>query len=178
MKRIVRLNNNIRYIYMKAVRLSLLFTCMILMLNGCRALQAPVIVKNASIEGYKYVYITPTSGLTSGSGGVYNGYGSTTTKSINPSDIIAGELIKRGFVVVPELKQELSNETLIVSYGETDRKHRGFGYTIEVTMQFISAKSHEMICSCTAEGQGETEADDIRIAIKRALSGLFQQKYR
>jgi len=32
-----------------------------------------------------------------------------------------------------------------------------------------------MICSCTAEGQGSTEADDIRQAIKRALDGLFAE---
>ena len=32
-----------------------------------------------------------------------------------------------------------------------------------------------MICSCTAEGQGETEADHIRQAIRRALDGLFSK---
>ena len=72
---------------------------------------------------------------------------------------------------------QLADKTLIVSYGETDRRYRGLGYTIEVTLQFVSAKSHEMVCSCTAEGQGETEADDIRMAIQRAISGLFRQRY-
>ena len=57
--------------------------------------------------------------------------------------------------------------------GESGRRNRGLGYTIEVTIQFISAKTKQMICSCTAEGQGETEADDIRQAIRRALDGLF-----
>ena len=68
---------------------------------------------------------------------------------------------------------ELAKETLIVNYGESGRRNRGLGYTIEVTIQFISAYTHEMFCSCTAEGQGSTEADDIRQAIKRALDGLF-----
>ena len=117
------------------------------------------------------------SALTSGAGEVFNGYGATTTKSINPSDIIAGELIKRNFIIVPKLEPQLADKTLIVSYGETDRRYRGLGYTIEVTLQFVSAKSHEMVCSCTAEGQGETEADDIRMAIQRAISGLFRQRY-
>ena len=54
--------------------------------------------------------------------------------------------------------------------------YRGLGYTIEVTIQFSSAKTNEMICSCTAEGQGETEADDIRQAIRRALTSLFPEK--
>ena len=118
-----------------------------------------------------------TKELTSSSGGTYGGqygiYGSSTTKSVNPSDVISGVLIKEGFIILPELKSELSNETLIVNYGESGRRNRGLGYTIEVTIQFISAKTKQMICSCTAEGQGETEADDIRQAIRRALDGLF-----
>ena len=50
------------------------------------------------------------------------------------------------------------------------------GYTIEVTIQFVSAKSNELISSCTAEGQGQTEADDIRQAITRCLSALFSSE--
>ena len=153
--------------------------CAAIMFSSC-ALKAPVIVKNAPIEGYKYAVITPTKELTSSTGGTYGGqygiFGSTTTKSVNPSDIISGELIKNGFIVLPELQSELNSKTLIVSYGETGRRNRGFGYTIEVTIQFISADTHELVCSCTAEGQGETEADDIRKAIRRALSGLFNKE--
>lgn len=149
----------------------------ILILGSCAPLRLPVIVKNAPIETFKYAYISPTKELTSSSGGTYGGqygiYGSSTTKSVNPSDVISGVLIKEGFIILPELKSELSNETLIVNYGESGRRNRGLGYTIEVTIQFISAKTKQMICSCTAEGQGETEADDIRQAIRRALDGLF-----
>ena len=153
--------------------------CSILMLGSCTPLRLPVIVKNAPIETFKYAYISPTKELTSSSGGTYGGqygiYGSSTTKSVNPSDVISGVLIKEGFIILPELKSELSNETLIVNYGESGRRNRGLGYTIEVTIQFISAKTKQMICSCTAEGQGETEADDIRQAIRRALDGLFHK---
>jgi hypothetical protein len=102
-------------------------------------------------------------------------YGSSTTKSVNPSDIIAGILIQNGFIIVSEIKSELAKETVIVNYGESGRRNRRFGYTIEVTIQFISADTNQMICSCTAEGQGSTEADDIRQAIKRALDGLFAE---
>ena len=152
----------------------------VMMFSSCGALKTPVIVRNVPIEGYRYVFVTPTKELTSSAGGAYGGqygiYGASTTKSVNPSDVIAGELIKNGFVVLPELKAELNNETLIVNYGESGRRNRGFGYTIEVTIQFISAETYELVCSCTAEGQGETEADDIRQAIRRALSGLFDNK--
>ena len=165
---------------MNAIKNWLLVICTILLENGCAPLRTPVIVRNAPIEMYKYAYISPTKELTSSTGGTYGGqygiYGSSTTKSVNPSDVIAGILIKQGYIILPELKSELANETLIVNYGESGRRNRGLGYTIEVTIQFSSAKTNEMICSCTAEGQGETEADDIRQAIRRALSSLFPEK--
>lgn len=151
--------------------------CIILLMNACVPLRAPVVVKNSPIEMFKYAYISPTKELTSSTGSTYGGqygiYGSSTTKSVNPSDVIAGILIQNGFIIVPEIKSELAKETVIVNYGESGRRNRGFGYTIEVTIQFISADTNQMICSCTAEGQGSTEADDIRQAIKRALDGLF-----
>ena len=164
---------------MSTIKKVFFVVCSILMLGSCAPLRLPVIVKNAPIETYKYAYISPTKELTSSSGGTYGGqygiYGSSITKSVNPS-VIAGVLIKEGFIILPELKSELSNETLIVNYGESGRRNRGLGYTIEVTIQFISAESKQMICSCTAEGQGETEADDIRQAIRRALEGVFPKK--
>ncbi|MBQ8034698.1 MAG: hypothetical protein IJ267_06160 [Bacteroidales bacterium] len=165
---------------MMTIKKWLLVFCSILLVNGCGPLRDPIIVKNAPIEMYKYAYIAPTIELTSGTGGTYGGqygvYGSSTTKSVNPRDVIAGSLIKEGYIIVPELKSELSSETLIINYGESGRRNRGLGYTIEVTIQFISAETNKMICSCSAEGQGETEADDIRQAIRRALSSLFTEE--
>lgn len=147
--------------------------------NGCAPLKTPTIIKNETIEGYKYIFISPTSNLTSGSGGVYGGqygvYGSTTSKSVNPGDVISGILLKKGYTRLPELKPELQDETIIVNYGESGKRNRGLGYTIEVTIQFISAKTHGQLCACTAEGQGETEADDIREAITRCLSTLLSK---
>jgi|SRR5690554_5880308 hypothetical protein len=147
---------------------------------GCAPLKQVTVVKNDKIENYKYVYISPTKSLTSSSGGVYGGnygvYGSTTSKSVNPSDVISGILLKNGFSQLPELKPELTDETLIVNYGESGRRNRGLGYTIEVTIQFLSAKTNTTVCSCTAEGQGETEADDIRQAITRCLTGLLSKE--
>jgi len=163
---------------MKAVRFLGIIIASIGLIS-CAPLKAPTIIKEDSIEGYKYIFITPTSNLTSGTGSVYGGqygaYGASTSKSVNPSDVISGILLKEGYIRIPELKQELLDETLIVNYGESGKRNRGLGYTIEVTIQFISANSHTPICSCTAEGQGETEADDIRQAITRCLSGLLSK---
>ncbi len=168
---------------MSTIKNCLLAICTILLINGCalhrtlRPLQTPIIVRNAPIEMYKYAYISPTKELTSSTGLRYGEqYGSIYTKSVNPSNVIAGILIKEGYIILPELKSELSDKTLIVNYGESGRHNRGFGYTIEITIQFISPTTNEMICSCTAEGQGETEADDIRQAIIRALSSLFSEE--
>jgi hypothetical protein len=160
---------------MKTIKLITIIIFSII-LQSCGPLKPVTVVKNKPIENFKYIYISPTKSLTSSSGGVYGGdyglYGSSTSKSVNPSDVISGILTKQGFIRLPELKDDLINETLIINYGESGRRDRGLGYTIEVTIQFVSGKSNELISSCTAEGQGETEADDIRQAITRCLSGL------
>ena len=145
---------------------------------SCTTLLPPSTIKNSSTENYKYIYITPTKNLTSSAGGVYGGaygvYGATRSKSVNPSDVISGLLTKKGFIRIPELKEELNDKTLIVNYGESGKRDTGLGgYTIEVTIQFVSGKSSELVSSCTAEGQGETEADDIRQAITRCITALY-----
>jgi hypothetical protein len=163
---------------MKSIKL--LITALVSIFTfGCAPLRQVTVVKNDKIENYKYIYISPTKSLTSSSGSVYGGnygvYGSTTSKSVNPSDVISGLLLKEGFARIPELKPELTDGTLIVNYGESGRRNRGLGYTIEVTIQFLSAKTNTTVCSCTAEGQGETEADDIRQAITRCLTSLLSK---
>ena len=110
-------------------------------MNGCAPLRMPVIVRNAPIEMYKYAYISPTKELTSSTGGTYGGqygiYGSSTTKSVNPSDVIAGILIKEGYIILPELKPELSNETLIVNYGDDSFREAGRAGRIVQDSQFL-----------------------------------------
>lgn len=158
---------------MKTIRL-LSFLMLCIGLVSCTSLKPPTSIKNGKIENYKYLYILPTNSLTSSYGTTIGGQYYTSSKSVNPSDVISGILSKKGFVRLPEQKSELVDETLIVNYGESGRRGTGLGgYTIEVTIQFISAKSNDLICSCTAEGQGSTEADDIRQAITRCLSSLL-----
>ena len=142
---------------------------LMLLTNGCASLKPVTYNGNTSLIGYKYAYITPTSGLSSSSGGVYGNaygvYGSTISKSINPADVISGILMKNGFTLIPELDDELKERTIIINYG--------WGYTIEITLQILSADTLEVLCTTTAEGMGSTEADDIRIAITRAMEAIF-----
>ena len=159
---------------MKVIKF-LAFLISIIWVSSCAPLKPAAIIKNDSIENYKYVFISPTNSLTSSSGSTYGGQYYSSSKSVNPADVITGILTKEGLVRLPELKKELTDKTLIVNYGESGRRNRGLGYTIEVTIQFVSAKSNTLTCSCTAEGQGETEADDIRQAITRCLSSLLSK---
>ena len=150
-----------------------------LIFASCVTLQPVRVTRNASLDNYTYFYITPTETKTGSTGDVYgNGYGvygSSTSKSTNPTDIISGYLIKRGMVRLPEVKNDLADRTIIINYGETGRRSTGLGgYTIEITLQILSAKTSEVICVVTGEGQGETEADDIRIAINRCLEELYK----
>jgi hypothetical protein len=164
------------FIGMKRIQLLSIAILTLLLFNSCGSLKAPAIHQFSSIDGYRYVFITPTAELTSSTGVAYavgNGLYGNTSKTINPSDVISGIFLKNGFIRLPELKPDLLDQTIVVNYGESGRRNKGLGYTIEVTIQILSAKTSEPICICTAEGQGETEADDVRIAINRALSPLF-----
>ena len=162
---------------LNSFKLSYLFAFILLV--GCMPLQQVLVMRVDKIENYKYFYITPTNRINSSTGAVYGNqygvYGGSKSKSINPSELISGVLLKEGFLQTPELRPELINETLIINYGESGRRPRGFGYTIEVTIQFLSAKTNAKVCSCSAEGQGETEVDDIRMAINRCLSGVMDK---
>ncbi len=150
-----------------------------LLLNSCSPLLAPSVVRNSSLDGFKYFYMTPTSEKTSASGAVYGStygvFGATSSKSVNPTDVICGHFLKRGFIQLPEIKPELRNNTIIVNFGESGRRNTGWGsYAIEVTIQLLSAQDNSILCVATAEGRGETETDDIRIAINRCMGVIFE----
>lgn len=151
---------------------ALIITSIVLL--GCANLKPATTITNGNLKDFKYIYISPTNSLTSSSGATIGGQYYSSSKSVNPSDVITGILTKEGFIRLPELKPELTNETLVVNYGESGKRGIGLGgYTIEVTIQFITSNSSELICSCTAEGLGSTEADDIREAITRCLNSLL-----
>lgn len=76
--------------------------------------------------------------------------------------------MKKGFILVNSISNE--GKTFIVRYGESGRRDTWYGYTLEVSIQMIDAKSKEPLFTCSAEGIGNTEVDDIRQAITRCLS--------
>ena len=146
---------------------------------SCAILKEPEIVKRGDIQEFSFVVLPNAANLSSSSGGVfgnqYGVYGGSSSKEINPSNIIEGILLKKGLISIDSVTSENENKTLIVKYGESGRRDVAGGlggYTLEVTIVFVSAKTNEIVFSCVAEGQGETEVDDIREAIHRCLSGL------
>lgn len=106
----------------------------------------------------------------------YGAYGTTQQKSTNPADVISGFLIKRGYIRVVELPGPQPDKTLIVNYGESGKRYYGIwgGYTLEATIQFLSAATNEILCTVSGEGLGSTEADDIRVAINRCMQAVFE----
>ncbi|MCH5313240.1 MAG: DUF4136 domain-containing protein [Helicobacter sp.] len=153
------------------MRILLCILCSIFV--GCAILK-PVDSKIfADISGYKYAIIGQTQTLSSSVGGGFIDYatggGINIGKSINPSDVITGILIKKGLVIVDKPKD---SKTLLVKYGQGDKRNvlGGLGgYTLEVSIQMLDALTQEPLFLCTAEGQGSTEADDLREAITRCL---------
>lgn len=164
----------------------LLFFLGAFLFSSCAVLKPPTVVSKKPIDGYKYVYVAATSDVSSvynvGMGTVQPTYWGNTvggmvssggSRTANPGELIGGHFIKRGYVKLIELDPKLLDETLVVVYGESGRRKVGFGYTIEITVQITSAKDHEVLCVGTAEGQGSTETDDVRIAVDRCMTAIF-----
>ena len=147
--------------------LFILFSIFVLSFTSCVTLKNAEVTKTKDLNEYKYIIVNSTETLNSSVGAI--------GKSVNPGDVISGYLIKKGFVILKEKENDLINKTLIVNYGESGRRDVFWGYTIEVTIQFLTANTNEVVCVTTAEGIGDTEADDITKAITRALDAVFLQ---
>lgn len=158
---------------MKKARL-IIFLILCAVLTGCVTLQPATVIKNGDISNYQYLIINGTASLTSGTGQTINGIYYSESKSVNPRDVISGYMAKKGFIILSETDAALLDKTLIVNYGESGRRTVFWGYTTEVTIQFISPETKLLVFSSTAEGIGSTEADDIKEAITRALDALFE----
>ncbi|MWV62504.1 DUF4136 domain-containing protein [Helicobacter saguini] len=140
---------------------------------GCAVLKEPEVKRFKDMSNYKYAIVGQTQHVSSsigyGSVGNLSGYSGSVSKSVNPSEVITGILMKKGYIIVDKAEND---STFMVTYGQGDKRNvlGGLGgYTLGVTIQMLDAKSKEALFVCSAEGKGSTEADDIRIAIERCL---------
>lgn len=148
--------------------------CIITLCSCSKKLLPPTVEAKESIRNYKYAYVTGTDPLVTGSGTMVSGIYLSSQSSANPKDIITGRLVKEGFVILPELKEELLEETIIVNYGQGGcRKLSLFYVSTEIVLQFLSTKTNQIICNCASEGCGEHITDDIQIAINRAFDAML-----
>lgn len=158
-------------------KLQYFFIVFVWLFSSCGSLLPVSVSSPDALAGYRYVYVNPTGDRNSVTGGTFGGqyavYGATRTTTTNASDVISGYLMKKGFVIVDKVPEDQSKKCVIVTFGESGRRNFKLGYTIEVTLQFLDGVTREPICVATGEGQGSTEADDIRIAITRCLDAVL-----
>lgn len=131
------------------------------------------IIVNESPFNYKYVFINyPVTVIANAAPRFSDDFG-RSGQVVVPGDVIAGRLIKEGFIKLYELNPNIIKETLIVNYGEVDLRSSGIRHTAEVVIQFISAESNTLICSCNAEDRSLHETESVRRAISKCLDALL-----
>ena len=118
---------------------------------GSVVLLKPTVVVNESQNNYEYIYGLETQNINSNIWvTIYGGYFYSAGKSVNQSDLITGAFSKSGFIKLIELKEDLIDQALVVNYGKFGRRTVGLRYTIEVTIQLVSAKMNALVSTCTA----------------------------
>ena len=169
--------NNLIFNMNNMKRVFLLVIVCIIFFSGCISLSPTTISRHNSLVGYKFFYVTPTAERNSVSGGTYGNqhgvYGSTKSNSVSPSELIAGYLMNRGYIRVPEINYEKANQTIIINYGDGNAREGIEGFAIEVTIQILDAEKNEILCICKADAIGDTEANAIRKATEKCLNEIF-----
>lgn len=165
---------------MKRIKLLTFMVFVAMLFSGCISISPTFFSQNAPIENYTYFYVTPTAERNSVSGGTYGNqygvYGSTSSSSVSPSELIAGYLMNCGYVRIPEIKKETAPKTFIINYGDGNVRSGIEGRAIEVTLQLLNAETNDVLCIVRADAIGDTEADAIRNATDKCLNTIFANK--
>lgn len=163
---------------MKILKHIILALAIVFGISSCGTSKYATLSNTPDLSKYKYVCAMPTNEKKSFIGATfgqqYGLYGYTTSNSINPAEEIAGRFMLHGFVRLNEIKEEQKPQTIVVSYGQSSTMNWAEIYTVKVTIQLLDATSYELICSASAEGTGEIEANAIRKATKKCLDAIFK----
>lgn len=155
-------------------RIFIILAAAMMAVNAMGQLAPPKVEILGDLHPYRFAYIIPAGSVISSSGAgavIGNVVVSSGTKTANPSEIIAGYLIKQGYTILPEIVPELAEETMIFAYGRTGTRPIGiFAYASKIIIQITNGKSHELLATIEAEGCGENETDDISQALYDALN--------
>lgn len=157
-----------------------LLLCLVgtLLLSSCLSVAPTSISRMASLDGYKFFYVTPTAERNSVSGGTYGSdghvYGTTKSNSVNPADQIASYMMNRGYIRVPEVKAQDAKQTLVINYGDGNYREGIFEErAVEVTIQILNGETNELLCVCRADAKAGNEASAIRYALDKGLNEIF-----
>lgn len=169
-------------------RLFLILTVVLVAVSVAAQLKVPSANIRGNLKGYKYVYVVPSSGVTSGSGdaivvrygpyfsSVHSTAGSTTT--VNPSETIKGYLIRMGYSILPSINPDLANKTLIVSYGHNGNRAMFLGgYASSIVLQISEAKTNNVLATYETEGHDSNESKAINRALYSALNLFYYSVY-
>ena len=125
--------------------------------------------KRQSFSKYEYVYVDHMR--------------SNGSFSSDGCDMLAGMLMKKGFVVLSQfdyldLEPSKANKTMVAIVGVGRKRAMGlFGDQTaqEVTLQFVSASTNDLICVCTCEGSSSsgTPWGNVEAAVVRCVESLF-----
>jgi hypothetical protein len=148
----------------------IIILALILTLAACAQLAPlpePIVMQSADLSQFKYVIIPDEDKVTWAS--------KWSLKEFSPDDYIEDLLMKRGIIRLYSVKPDNATKenTLAVNYSASGQREIMLGmggYTVEVSISLLSAQTMSPVYTCTAEGIGSTEVDDIRVAITRCLS--------
>lgn len=143
---------------------------------GCATTQPAKINQVTDVGQYRFVVIEDTPSIT----GFAAKDGDAVGKEVNPATLLEGLLLKKGLVRVSKAEARDEDQLLILRWGISGSRNQPAhmallgigGYAQEVTITLLDGGNLRPVFTCTAEGYGTTEADDIREAITSCLSGL------
>ncbi|MGH8544273.1 MAG: hypothetical protein ACREX3_11730 [Gammaproteobacteria bacterium] len=143
---------------------------------GCATTQPARIDQTSDVGQYRFIVIEDTPSIT----GFAAKDGDAVGKEVNPATLMEGLLLKKGLVRVRKDEVRDESQLLILRWGISGKRNQPAhmallgmgGYAQEVTITLLDGRSLQPVFTCTAEGYGTTEADDIREAIASCLSGL------
>lgn len=136
----------------------LLMAC--LSLTGCYSIIKLGMNKRLQ-HSYDYVYIDMPTGLLSG------------VNSVNPAEIIAEAYTKKGFKIIPELKEDLLKKTLLVKYTEDNRRELENGCMIDCIIDVSSPYDDNHFFTNKVTDNAINGPDDLKKAVKKALSRVI-----
>ena len=90
-----------------------------------------------------------------------------------PAEIIAEAYAKKGFTIIPELRDDLLKKTLVVKYSETNRRDCEKGCMIDCSIDVFSPYDDNHFYTNSLTDQTIKGPDDLKASVNKALSAII-----